>query len=107
MPNSSAKRLNVTYQLLFHADDVNILGGSVYNVKENAEALVFASKENGLEANADKTKYILMSLDQDKEGSHNLNFNNSSFESVEEVRYLGTIIRNQNCIQGQIKNTFN
>jgi hypothetical protein len=26
-------------------DDVNILGGSVQTVKENAEALVFATKE--------------------------------------------------------------
>jgi hypothetical protein len=37
------------------ADDVNILGGSVHTVKENAEALVAASKETGLEVNADKT----------------------------------------------------
>jgi hypothetical protein len=30
-------------------------------IKENAEALVVASKENGLEVNADKTKYMVMS----------------------------------------------
>jgi hypothetical protein len=30
-----------------YADDVNILGGSVHTVKENAEALVVASKEIG------------------------------------------------------------
>ena len=37
------------------ADDVNILGGSAHTVKENAEALVVATKEIGLEVNADKT----------------------------------------------------
>jgi hypothetical protein len=36
------------------------LGGSVHTVKENAEALVAASKETGLEVNADKTKYMIM-----------------------------------------------
>jgi len=48
-------KLNGTYRLLVYADDVNILGGSVHTVKENAEALVVASKEIGLEVNADKT----------------------------------------------------
>jgi len=38
----------------------NILGGSVHTVKENAEALRVASKEIGLEVNADKTKYMVM-----------------------------------------------
>ena len=41
--------LNGTHQLLGYADDVNILGGSVHTVKENAEALVVATKETGLE----------------------------------------------------------
>jgi len=30
-------KLNGTRQLLAYADDVNILGGSVHNVKENAK----------------------------------------------------------------------
>jgi len=42
-------------------DDVNVLVGSVHAIKKNAEALVIASKENGLEVNADKTKYIVVS----------------------------------------------
>jgi hypothetical protein len=33
---------------MVHADDVNILGGSVHTIKENAEALIVASK-TGLE----------------------------------------------------------
>ena len=41
---------------------VNILGGSVHTVKENAEALVVATKETGLEVNADKTKYMIISI---------------------------------------------
>ena len=46
------------------ADAVNILGGSVQTIKENAGTLVVASKESGLDVNADKTKYMVMSGDQ-------------------------------------------
>jgi len=53
-------KLNGTHQLLAYADDVYILGGSVHTVKKNAETLVVASKEIGLEVNADKTEYMVM-----------------------------------------------
>jgi len=56
-------KLNGTHHFLVYADDVNILGGSIHTIKENAEALVVASKENGLEVNADKTKYMVKSQD--------------------------------------------
>jgi len=58
--NQGGLKLHGTHQLLVHADNVNILGGSIHTIKENAEALVVASKEIGLEANADKTKYMVM-----------------------------------------------
>jgi hypothetical protein len=48
-------------QLLVYANDVNILGGSVHAIKENAETLVVTSKETEIEVNADKTKYMVMS----------------------------------------------
>jgi hypothetical protein len=57
-------KLNGTHQLLVYGDDVNILGGSVHTVMENAEALLVASKEIGLEVNADKTKFMVISGDQ-------------------------------------------
>ena len=41
------------YQVLANADDVNILGGSIHSPKENAEALVAAAREIGLEVSAD------------------------------------------------------
>jgi hypothetical protein len=65
-------KLNGTHQLLAYADDVNILGGSVYTVKEKAEALVVATKEIGLEVNADKTKYKVMSWDRNAGRGHSV-----------------------------------
>jgi len=44
----------MVHQLLVYAGDVNVLGGSEHTTKENAEALVVASNETGLELNADK-----------------------------------------------------
>jgi hypothetical protein len=35
----------MAHQLLIYADDVNMLGGSIHTIKENAETLVVASKE--------------------------------------------------------------
>ena len=64
--NQDGLKLNGTHQLLVYADDVNtcILGGSVLTVEENAEALVLATKETGLEVNTGKTKCMIMSRDR-------------------------------------------
>ena len=50
--NQDGLQIIGTYQLLVYVD-VNMLGGSVHIIKENAEALIVASKESGLEVNAD------------------------------------------------------
>jgi len=47
-------KLNGTYQLLVYADDVYALSGSVHIIKKNTAALVVASKEFGLEVNAEQ-----------------------------------------------------
>jgi hypothetical protein len=57
-------KLNGTHQLLVYADDDNILGGSIHTIRKNTEALVIAITEIGLEANAEKTKYMVMSRAQ-------------------------------------------
>jgi hypothetical protein len=44
----------------------------------NPEALVIASKETGLDVNADKTKYMGMSRDQNAGRSHNIMIDISS-----------------------------
>jgi len=56
-------KLNGTHQVLAYADDIHILAGSIHTLKENAEALVAATREIGLEVSADKTKYMVMSRD--------------------------------------------
>jgi hypothetical protein len=62
--NQDDLKLNGTYQLLVCADDVSMLGRSIHTVKKNTEALVVASKETGLEVNADNFMYMVMSRDQ-------------------------------------------
>ena len=57
----------------------------------------------GLEVNADKTKYMVMSEDQNAGRSHNVKIGNSSFERVEEFKYLETTLTNQNSFQEYIK----
>ena len=79
--NQDGLKLNGTHQLLVYADNINILGGSIHTVKENAEAFVVASKEtvHVLQVDADKTKYMVMSRDQNAGHSHNIKTDNSSF----------------------------
>ena len=71
----------------------------IRTIKENAEALIVASKEIGLEVNADKTKYMVMSQDQNAGQSHSMKTDNSSIEKVEEFKYFGTTLTYENCIQ--------
>ena len=76
---------------------------TINNAKENAEALVVATTEIGLEVNADKTKYMVMSREQTSGLSHTMKVDNSSIERVEQFKYLGTTLTNQNSIHEEIK----
>jgi hypothetical protein len=49
--------------------------------------------------NADKTKCMVRFRDQNAGRSHNIKIDNSSFERVEELKYLGIAVTNQNSIQ--------
>jgi hypothetical protein len=65
--------------------------------------VVIASKETGLEVNAEKTKYMAMSRNQNTGHNHNIKIDNKSFERVEEFKYLGATLTNQNSIHEEIK----
>jgi len=58
----------------------------VYVLERKTEYLVVASKEIGLEVNADKTNFMVLSQDQNAECGHRIKIDNSSFESVEELK---------------------
>ena len=78
-------------------------GGSIHTLKENAEALVAAASEIGLEVSADKTKCMVMSRDQNSGRIHSVRMDNSAFERVEEFKYVGTTLTNENAIEEEIK----
>jgi hypothetical protein len=40
------------------------MGGNIHTIKKNTEVLIVASKGIGIEVNADKSKYIVVSRDQ-------------------------------------------
>jgi hypothetical protein len=64
---------------------------------------VVTNKETGLEVNADKTKYIVMSRDKNAGRRHNIKHDNCSFEEAEQFKHLGTSFANQNSVQEEIK----
>ena len=101
--NQDDLKLSDTHQILIYADYVNILVGCVYTVKKNAESLLAATEENGLEVNAHKTKYMSVSRDQNAGRIHSMKMDNSPIEKVEEFKYLGTTLTNQNSIHEEIK----
>ena len=51
--NQDGVKLNCRHQLLVYVVDDKMFGGSVHTIKTEAEVLVVASKEIGLEINVD------------------------------------------------------
>jgi hypothetical protein len=69
----------------------------------NTQTLIDASKEVGLEVNVEKTKYMLVSRDQNAGQNLEIKIGNRSFENMSQFKYLGTTVTNQNLIQEEIK----
>jgi hypothetical protein len=55
--------------------------GCICTVRKDTEVLVIASEETGLEVNAEKTKYIVMSRDKDKGQNISIRIGKKSFET--------------------------
>ena len=60
-------------------------------------------RETVLEVNADKSKYMVMSRDQNAGRSYSIRTDNNVFERVKEFKYLGTVVTHQNSIREEIK----
>jgi hypothetical protein len=66
-------KFNGTHQHLAYADE-----------KKNTETLIDASKEVGLEINVEKTKYMLLSCQQNIVQNRDIKIANGSFENVSQ-----------------------
>jgi signal transduction histidine kinase len=73
----------------------------------NTEVLLVASKEAGLEVSDEKTEYRVMYRGHIAGQNHDIKTDNKSFEVVEQSKYLGTTLTNQNSIHEQSQSRLN
>jgi hypothetical protein len=66
-----------------------------------------ASRDTGLEINAEKTKYMITSRHRNSGQNQKIRMDIESFENVAKFKYLGTTLTNQNDIHNETKNRLN
>lgn len=62
-----------------------------------------ASKEVGIEMNAEKTKYMFVSCEQNGGQIGNIKIGNKSFERVATFKHFDTALTRQNYIHEEMK----
>jgi hypothetical protein len=95
--NQVGLKWNGTHQLLAYADK-NLLVDNIDNIYKNTETLTDTSKGVGLKVKVEKTKYMLVSHDQNADHNWDIKLGNRLFVNVSQFKYLGTTVPNQNFI---------
>jgi hypothetical protein len=93
--------LSTNHQISITAQQILLKQEVVHFAVRNAS--VIASKEISLEVNAEKTRYVVMSWDQNIGHNRSIKRGNTPFKTVEHFKYLGTTLTNQNPIHAEIK----
>ena len=70
--------------------------------KENHRNFRRCCIEIGLDVNVDKTKYMVVSRDQNAGRSHNSKTGNGVCERLEQFKCFGIILKDKKCIQEDI-----
>jgi hypothetical protein len=79
--------LTGAHQFLVYANDVDLLHENINVTRKNTEALLDDSKRIAVQVNTDKTKYMVMTRQQNaKEKNHNLSMTIKSLEKCDEVQ---------------------
>ena len=91
--------MNGTHQVLACADDVNLIGDDFRTIERNADVLLSASKDIGLAVNTEKTKYMEIGRHRGMIANADIKIRSYSYENVKTLKYLGSLLTNQNSIQ--------
>ncbi|XP_024886565.1 uncharacterized protein LOC112464029 [Temnothorax curvispinosus] len=101
----NATLLNHRYQILDYADDLDVAGRSLKEVREIFEAIKEEARKVRLQINADKIKFMVVSRSQvaKRKYGQRLIIRQYSFEVVSEFTYLGSVISKDNNEAAEIK----
>lgn len=98
---TSSNIFTKSIQLLGYADDIDIFGRNIEDLKMSYTKISSAASDIGLKVNVAKTKYMLVSRDQHQPA--NIAIGTDEFEVVSEFTYLGSSVNSQNNITEEIK----
>ena len=85
-----------------YADDVNLIDDDISTTERNADVLLNACKDIGLAVNTGKTKYMEIGRHRGRIANEHFKIGSNSYEKVENFKYLGSFLINQNSIQEEI-----
>ena len=79
-----------------------MLGENLQTVRENTEIFIKVRKDIGFEVKSERTKYMILSRQQNVVQNQNIIIGNLPFENTEKFKYLGVTVTNTNDIREEI-----